>query len=812
MTENQLRTGTRTQTRLAQLCLSVLFLTFMIPAAEVCAISPQFGRRPAPVDDDDVELMVATLKTDPELEQLLEQAERFKDDGNYRFATQLWQAVLERSGDTLYSADDQTYFSLSRQVETVLAGLPPDGLESYRVTADANAREILAAAGDENDVEALNRVVREYFVSSVGDDTAFRLGCLYLDRHDFTGARRMFEKILNSYPDPSMPLEQIHVRIAVCQSFLGEPDLAALSLEEAARLGGSNASSQIDQVRGWRPGLAVADHRAGDGAWRMPMGNAARQGVMRDLPDSVMDSKRVARWQYYVEPRQIYEQSSDTVGDILVGKDAHRDVAESTQVRTEKELIKSWREKHWNPAGGLLVDDGRIYFKSAADVIAWNLADIEKQISDGEGKLKKSWRSVWRNSFEMDDASKVLQSVKTSFRGFSDRNRTKFSDAEPAAPVEVQFFGDRIFQQMSIHDGKLFTIEGHEFDDEIRTKPKKMNAQWDISIRRTRSNFLTAYDAESGVLLWRLPKQETAPGAEPMPLAEPDNQPFLESGGFMSAPVGFGRMIIGAVNQGGAISVYAFDPNDEGRTIWKSFLCDEPETGAAPWSSIDLSIDGSDLFVSCGMGVVFALDPSTGMVRFARRYARTAGKRDEAFRKLGWNNPRMTFHGWSNDVIIPYGRQMICFSSDTNQVDAFDRNSGELIWYAELAELTSKVDYLLGVYDNMLYAAGPETVVAFDLLGEGRMVWGGEKLFDGKIATGRGMLTPNGIYMPVDDTIYKFDPHHSGQRVKQLGKVEVDLGTTAPLGNLFSDGNRFWVHGGNRLYALGEDGKNGKNN
>ena len=38
---------------------------------------------------------------------------------------QLWQAVLERSSDTLVSSDGRNYRSMAEQVEKTLAGLPP---------------------------------------------------------------------------------------------------------------------------------------------------------------------------------------------------------------------------------------------------------------------------------------------------------------------------------------------------------------------------------------------------------------------------------------------------------------------------------------------------------------------------------------------------------------------------------------------------------------------------------------------------------------------------------------------------------------
>jgi len=114
-----------------------------------------------------------------------------------------------------------------------------------------------------------------------------------------------------------------------------------------------------------------------------------------------------------------------------------------------------------------------------------------------------------------------------------------------------------------------------------------------------------------------------------------------------------------------------------------------------------------------------------------------------------------------------------------------------------------KVDYLLGVRDGMLYAAGSKTIIAYDLNGEGRMVWGADELFDGKTSRGRGMLTEDGIYIPVDNGIYKFSLSGRKGKAETVSKVGVSLGTDAPVGNLYSDGQRIWVHGGSRLYALG---------
>ena len=746
------------------------------------------------------------LQTNPDLESILQQAERIRDDGNYRVAAQLWDAVLKQSGDSLYSSDGSTYYSLVEQVEGILATLPPEGLAVYRVLADAEAKEIMAQANGPNDIEALNEVVRQYFVSSLGDEAAFKLGCIYLDRYDFIGARRMFEKIATQYPEPSIPMEELYTRIALCQSFLGDVKLARVSLEKAEEFSANTPKATL--VRESLGTLSVGENTSRiELNYTNPMGNEKRYGAMPPIPPEMMKQDLAAIWQFYFEPKTQYRKAVDVAGAILTGSSASGDSVKNTMSVEERRVVKAWRDKNWRPAGHLLFEDDRVYFKTGADVSVWNRNKILKAAKNdaAETKLDSAiqWRSVWHNIFEQDEATRMMELIQQNMgvvrRGSN--GTTVSTGAIPAGPLQVQLFGDKIYQQMSIHNKNFYSIEGKSFSDTHKKIVSNAQPQWNATVRRSRQNHLTCYDSETGLVQWTLPREIEDDKDGDLTLEE-DEPEWLASGGFMSAPIGYGEIILVPVNAGGAISLYALDPKQEGKTIWKSFLCDEPETGAVPWSAIDLSIDGSDLFVSCGMGVVFVVDPASGTIRFAKRYSRN-GKAKPSPVRNGWMPNRMEFDGWSNDVIIPYGRQMICFSSDSDEIEAFDRNSGKTIWRSEMTPLGFKVDYLLGVYNDMLYAAGSETIVAYDLKGEGRMIWGADQAFDGKQSHGRGMLTPSGIYMPVEDSIYQFDLQGKGGKAKLVAKVHVDLGTGAPVGNLYSDGERFWVHGANRIYALG---------
>ena len=768
----------------------------------------------------------ASLKTDPDLEALLEKAERYRSDGNFRVATKLWQAVLQQSGDALYTSDRETYFSLVGEVERTLSQLSSEGLSAYRITADAEAKEILNAA-PEGDSTALSTVIRQYFISSLGDDAAYELGSMYLDRFDFTGALRLFEKIANIYPDPSVPKEQVYLRIALCHSYLGNSAAAQTALEKSKSVSTSDVANW-DSVQSSLGKLSL-DVQSSKGlqVWQTRLGNAQRAGVMPAPPAELMDQDLVALWQYYVEPKDTRYDRLDHVGFVRSGEEAFSQSALKTVSGRERALIASWAKKDWRPAGQLLFDEDQIFFRSPADMIAFDKRAIDDAIAgissssveenEKEKPNKKpsqpdirnretqavdavvSWRSVWRNSFEVDLTTRRKEAMLRSWGGYGNRNRGKKESPRPVTMSEVQFFGDNIASQMSIHGDYFYALEGPRYDDKNRHTPARANVRWNSTFRRSRTNFLTAYDRDSGSVRWRLPQEKATSSDD----TEADKE-YISGGGFMSAPIAYGNMIIVPVNSGGAISVYALDPDNGGKTIWSSFLCDEPETSAQPWSAIQMSISGSDLFANCGMGVVFTLDPDTGTVRFAKRYERS-GKKDQLIRRHGWSSKRMNFNGWSNDEIIAYGNQMIFFSSDKEIMTAMDRNTGETVWECEYNPVGSKVDYIIGVYNDVLYAGGFETIIAYDLKGQGRMLWGATQIFGDRKSHGRAMLTPEGVFVPVESTIihYPLVAQEPDQEIKPIATVEVNLGTGAPLGNLYSDGRRIFVQGGNRLYALG---------
>lgn len=750
----------------------------------------------------------AVLKTDPDLESVLEKAARYQADGNWDVASQLWQAVLERSNDTLVSADGTHYRSMLEQVEAILSSLPPEGLAVYRITADANARALMAAAGDPYDIQALGSVVQRYFPGSDGDDAALRLAAVLMDRHEFVGAQRLLEKILRLHPDPSVDRNEVVSRLALCLVLSGNVEQAR-SLAEAEPEAMSGPGGRV--VREWMDQLGTDRAREIRG---MIGGTFAAFRQQPSLPAGLLEKELTAVWQFAVDPQTTYN-ADDARGKMLqTPPQPKEDFAAGLASSSETSFHRAWRIGQWQPVGELLQDGERIFFRTFVGVIAWPLEPAEE----------RSWASAWLNRYEPDARTKHFQALRAQMggNGFGRRNNPQRPDrVPPDNETTIQLFGDRIHSSMTLADNRLLVIEGSSYDVADRSRRNNQRGiQWNQTSNRSRTNWLTAYEASTGRALWRVPETTAgnpagAKGVEPVVEAPADGdvaaEPLgavsavdrlaLDAGGFMGPPAVVGNMIYAAHIQGGTIHVYGLDANQNGKVVWKTYLCDEPESGAPPWSPLVITADGSDLFVGSGMGVVFCLDRATGTIRFAQRYERT-GRPNREFQAFGFAQATMDFSGFSEDVILPWGREMICFLSDSDSIFSLDRRTGELVWKAGLAPLGEPLDYILGIHNRVLYAAGRQTVVAFDLDGDGRMLWGGDPLFAGDVSLGRGILTESGILLPVGQEIWEFALQPDTSTPSPVRRTPVNLGMDAPVGNLMSDGSHLWVHNGNRIFRL----------
>ncbi|MEX2173109.1 MAG: PQQ-binding-like beta-propeller repeat protein [Pirellulaceae bacterium] len=726
----------------------------------------------------------AALKTDPEQQRLLTRAEQCVADGRLDLAAVLWQKVLDEAGDTLMvtrfrpatatGSPLMMYGSLSETVERTLGKLPPEALRTYRIAADGEAQGVLASAGPDREEEALTQVVRRFFLSSHGDDAAYRLACLALDRHDFVGASRLLTKIIERHPDPSMPRGDLLLRLAVASARIGDKSAADESLAKIASAPGSRPASELVALVRQDAAQAVTLASVARGAtgrnWHMALGSSARTGHMPALPADATSRTLSELWAEEYPLAMTGAAAANPYGGmplgglVVLGGGRVRQQPNQPQAISREDMVAQWRENGWKPTPQLLFDDGKVYIKSPDRLMCYSTQSL------GETPV---WRSLWSNQYELDGMSQMLAMLAMNM-GYGNQLPT---NNNPKTSAEVLLFGDRVHQSMSIAGDTIYSLEGKaisEAESKQNARPAKP-FQWGVTPRRTRTNWLTAYGAAGGKMKWtRTASDEDKEGGSDV--------------GFLAAPVPCGNLLLVPITDGGTIWLFALSPGD-GATVWKSYLCDEPQGGAAPWSPVAIAVDGREAYLTCGCGVIFAVDGVAGSIRWAIRYQRD-GKQNNVMRQYGYNAAAtLDLSGWDDDVVIPYGQALIVMSSDCDKLLAIDRRTGELLWASPRAE----ADYCLGVHGRGLFVAGKNVVRRYDIP-SGRLVWVKEV----EDSLGRGCVTGDAVYLPVKDSIVKFDVEKGGELV-QVGVAQTN---DDPVGNLFSDGEKLWVAGAGRVYAM----------
>ena len=771
----------------------------------------------------------AELKTDPEQERDLVRADEFARQSKYELAIGFWQRVLDASTASVMTRDEwqykgakhsyQKFRSIADEVERSIARLPKQGLKTYRLQVDGNAQAVLASGAGPRREEALSNVVRKYFLSSFGDDAAFELACLSMDRGEFIGASRLLQKILDGYPDPSVSRGEILLRLAVAHARLGDRRAAEAALAELRK----------DPPRGSQQLLAVieADVRSagrfvstGNGesstSWPMALGGPTRTGHMQAPAALKSKSNLTEFWSHEID---LGFGKPGVKTSSAPGKTTHRPATlgfrSSTMLMTDSmgsgmvsyksispyypggqpglypvasaaggiaDLISRWKEQGWMPAGQVLLDGRRMYVKTLTNLVCLD-TDSKKLL----------WKSLWKNQFQLDGMTQKYAQMQ-ALR----------SAGQPQHPLDVQLFGDLIHHSMTLSGDLVLSIEGKPDNPDANqagptaTPVPHSHYYGPQVVHRKRNNWLTAYDAKSGKLRWSrragdVQKDET--GSEV---------------GFLATPVPYARLLLAPIINSGEIWLYAMD-RGTGKTVWKTNLCDEPSNGAAPWAPVGVAIDGGEAYIATGAGVVFAVDAMSGGVRWAFRYPRAGRANLRLQQRYGYypgsaQNQVLDMEGMDEDVVIPYGRVLVVMASDYHEIFAIDRRTGEFVWDSPLRPNRSDDEeparYCLGVFGDSFYVGSNRVVRKYKIRG-GRLVW--EKKLENNTGTtppslGRGIVTDAAVYVPLKDSVLKLS-HDDGKELEQYGVV---LRDHQPVGNLASDGQRLFVLGPGQVSALGD--------
>ncbi len=733
------------------------------------------------------------LDIDRRLKQSINLAEDYLAEGKTPEALEIWQNVLTHAKNALTSHDDwnvktsfakrnyTVYRPITADIERRLAKLPAGDLRLYRQTYDPDAELLLKHKGQSGRLSALEEIVDHYFMSSLGDEAAYYLAMMRFDEGDYVGSARLMHKILTNYPESNISPKQLRYRLALACVRMRDFASAKQYWDEYTQLAG-NPVPEISRRR-FRQELARAEKSpqptAGRPAsWRMQFGGPARNLDMAALPPDSLDEQLSENWvvPFETQIQQTVPNNRSNTRTLVMAGGRIVQVARplngsSPASNPWKSLADEWRNNAWMPARQLYFEQGRMFVNGNGRVMCFD---------------PKEGRTVWmgrRYQYEADSAIRYFAAVGG--------NLNQGAGRLPTTIPEIRLFGDRLHPSMTIDDGTLYALEGELLDWGVKPRDDAMqNTNVVLGLRRARKNCMAAYDARTGKLKWH--REAGDPGKEK---EDPENAAGPTA--FLGSPVPFGDRLLVPVSHKGELWIYSLY-KDTGTTDWKIFLWDEPLDGVSPWSAIGTAVEGADLYVATGMGLVFALDASTGKVHWATRYDR------EGFRPSGNRrvvNPASLAssvkHGWLEDVIIPQGNQLVVMPSDYDRVLALDRRTGNLLWDSPQVpfEGDARASYCLGVSGQGLFVGGKDVVRKYDIP-SGKLLW--ELVLGDFPLSGQPALTPKAIYIPQRDSILQVDPE-TGRR---LAQTKVFTPTGEPLGNLFSDGRHLYGVGSQRVYAL----------
>ena len=182
----------------------------------------------------------AALDVNTEAVKRLATVEDHVKERQWAQAILILQQVAADHGDAMIPISSRRYLNVATYCNSILANLPPEGLAVYREKHDAQAKQWLEAGLATRNRMLLEKIPRQAFVSSFGDDALYWLGEWAWDEGNFAAARDSWRQLLElpdppdagrpqpvlRYPDSSFSQALVVARIVLCHIMEGDREQA----------------------------------------------------------------------------------------------------------------------------------------------------------------------------------------------------------------------------------------------------------------------------------------------------------------------------------------------------------------------------------------------------------------------------------------------------------------------------------------------------------------------------------------------------------------------------------------------------------
>ncbi|MBM4017089.1 MAG: hypothetical protein FJ288_01970, partial [Planctomycetes bacterium] len=720
------------------------------PAPLAATAAADDGREQTP-EEREVLMRGAELARDFEADRQLRRAAELlgAKPPQYRDAATLLQALIDRAGDALASENGLVYCSARRLAERMLAAAGPAALEAYRMEADPQAKAILGPPAAARDEDVLRAVAQRFFLSSYGDDATYLLGCLALDRHDYSAARRHFNRLLSDHPDPDVPKGQVLLRLAIACHRSGD---AAAGREAWKRLQESGPGGvSREALAAVEAELTKAPAAVGTDAEDVSAEGAAR---VRGPPSGAFEAPRALCVPAWSAALPLISTSLPANVNMVIAQDGGAAVfggaGKAAEERYRQRLLGQWQQGAFFPPGGVLFKDGAAFVKVQSSLVCLDMAD---------GRVR--WQSEPRaEESRQGDSAAAIQIRHQIMVMAMMQGRTDGLVPEDQSGRAMRIIGDAIYH---IEDPQLWRL-GLSGNAQVRVVVGGVRGQ---DQKQPAGNCLVACDARTGRQVWR---QGRTLDEEADPLGAVQ---------FLAPPIRCAGRLLAPVERKGDLYLAALDPAT-GRMQWQTYLCSYIISRFDVCRNVALAAHGSDVYVLPGQGFVFAVDGADGAVHWASRYERSWAEK-AASSAIGPLMPK----GWRENAIFADGARLVAMPTDAEAVLVLDAVTGRVVRKVPVAD----GQYCLGRDGGSLFVGGPAGVRRIDLA-TGRILWE-YGLQGADRACGRGFLAEDAVYVPSGRSVLCLDRQDGGVRAT----IRMATNEDTPVGNLSCDGQTLFVIG-----------------
>jgi outer membrane protein assembly factor BamB len=159
-----------------------------------------------------------------DVKEALEDFHRYAGKGTWERAFKSLEKVQAGAPNALTPRGDGMMMPTRLLLRQALAELPAAGKQAYRLFHDADARVLLDEAKGAEETAKLEKVFSSYFITTVGDVAADRLGDIYFEQGEMDRAAECWQAVLQYRPESALVRVRLLVKAAIALARAGRWD------------------------------------------------------------------------------------------------------------------------------------------------------------------------------------------------------------------------------------------------------------------------------------------------------------------------------------------------------------------------------------------------------------------------------------------------------------------------------------------------------------------------------------------------------------------------------------------------------------